>query len=78
MLQAITHLAGVQNVTVDKEESHCDEGQVRLDALPQSTQNQPNHETTTYLHLSDPLTAGLCELETRPRGNGNQLLLMQG
>ena len=56
----------------------CDERQVRLDALAQGfQQNQPDHGTTTSGPIcisTDPPTAGLCELETRPRGNGNRCI----
>ena len=57
----------------------CDERQDRLDVLPSSVHpNQSPYQTTLSGPVcisSDPPTPGLCELETRPRSNGNRCLL---
>ncbi len=69
-----THLAGALNVTGIL----CDEGQVRLDALPKNLhESQPADRTTTGVSVcitTDLPATGLSELETRPPYNGNERL----
>ena len=56
----------------------CDARQIRLDAVSQSIQqNEPQNRTTSGGPVclpTNPPAQGLCEPETRSRGNGNRCL----